>query len=988
MFKLNKMSAATLAYLAVVAVPALAQQQLERVEVTGSRILSPNAESPAPIQVLTAADIQASGATNLQDLLQKNPTFGTPTISRTNSNFSTSSAGVSTINLRNLGVDRTLVLVNGRRYVSGVPGSMAVDLNTIPTDFIERVEVMTGGASSTYGSDAVAGVVNIILKRNFEGVNLDASWGQSWKSDDTLKKFSATFGTNAAGGKGNVMAHFAVSKQGAVYSRDRDASAVDQFSVGAGVTGEASDIFAIQRPFYSSFAPQGRFFFTNAAGTATNRTFDANGNLIPFSTNGPAGDGVGATGYNRSSVRTIAIPTTRVLMATKGDYQLNESHSVFFEGTYANTKTFTHLEPFPLDSDVQVTPGNGLVHIPAETLVNGVKIANPLIPAALLALMTDRTNKDGTGGDGLRDYNFTRRMSDVADRTSSANRDTFRVVGGVKGDLAKSWSYETYVGYGFTREGQTSTGQVNVNNLYNALQVIPDAFGVPMCVDANARKQGCVPANIFGANTLSAAASKYISAPGSLNTSVTQKMAGASVSGEAFNLPAGPIGIAAGYEWRQEGSSTEFDALTQSGLNGGNALANTAGRYTVRELFVETKIPLLVNLPLVKSLDGTVAYRHGDYSSVGGTNSWNLGLDWAVNSTFRTRATLAQSTRAPNVADLYQGASQTFPTGLQDPCQNVLSTDTSALGIACKSYPGVVANMAANNGKFTLGQADVQGVSGFDSGNPNLKAEKGRSLTVGFVITPKSIALLKNFSFTADYYDIKIASAINLPGRQYTLDQCFKQNNPLFCSFITRRTGVQGAYSAGSLEYINQGPVNSGGQKAKGIDLTAAYAERVGPGTLSSRLSYTYLLDAWNQPTDDDASRDTSLNEVGNSRNRWMLNLGYSSGPWSIDTTTTFIGTSYLDDQFMNQLCNTDDAGKCQPARKEQGKVSSKTYFDLQGSYKWGKAQFYVGVNNLFNTKAPPIISGLPANVTGAETDAGTYDAIGRRYYVGARYSF
>jgi len=978
MFKLNATNAAVLACLTAAAMPTLAQQQLERVEVTGSRILSFNAESAAPIQVMTAADIQASGVTNLQDLLLKNPTFGTPSISRTNSNFATSSAGVSTIDLRNLGVDRTLVLVNGRRYVSGVPGSMAVDLNTIPTDFIERVEVMTGGASSTYGSDAVAGVVNIILKRNFEGVNLDASVGQSDKNDDTLKKFGITFGTNAANGKGNIMAHFAVSKQGAVYSRDRDTSAVDQISKSA-LTGEASDIFTIQRPFYSSFAPQGRFFFTNPAGKAVSRTFDANGNLIPFSSNGPAGDGVGATGFNRSAFRTIAIPTDRLLMATKGDYALNESHSLFFEGTYANTKTFTHLEPFPLDSSVNVTPGGG--GIPAETLVNGVKIANPLIPAALFNQLTDRN------GDGLKDYNFTRRMSDVADRTQSANRDTFRVVGGAKGDLTKNWSYETYVGYGFTREGQTGTGQINVMNLYNALNVIPDAFGNPICVSADARKQGCVPANIFGANTLSAAAAKYINAPSSLNTSVSQKMAGGSVSGDAFELPAGPVGVAAGFEWRKESSATNFDALTQAGLNGGNALANTQGSFDVRELFVETKLPLLKDLPLVKTLDGVAAYRHGDYSTVGGTNSWNLGLDWAVNSTFRTRATLAQSTRAPNIGDLYQGASQTFPTGISDPCNNVKQTDTTALATACKNYPGVLANMAANNGKFTLSQADVQGISGFDSGNTKLKSEKGKSLTVGVVVTPKSFELLKNFTFTADYYDIDISSAINNPGRAYSLDQCFNKGNQYYCSFITRRTAVQGAYSAGSLEYINQQPVNSGGQKARGIDFTSSYAERVGPGMLTARLTWTHLLDAWNKPTDD-ADKSTTLDEVGNSSNRWMLNLGYASGPWAINTTTTFIGKAYLDHNFMSGLCNTDAAGVCQPANKEQGKIASKTYFDVQGSYKWGKAQFYAGVNNLFNTKAPPIISGLPGDVTGAETDSGTYDAIGRRYYVGARYSF
>ncbi len=981
MFQRKRVNIAVLLALgAGVSGTAMAQQTLERVEVTGSRILSLNAESAAPIQVLTAADIAASGATNLQDLLLKNPTFGTPTISRTNSNFSTSSAGVATIDLRNLGVDRTLVLVNGRRYVSGIPGSSAVDLNTIPTDFIERIEVMTGGASATYGSDAVAGVVNIILKRNFQGVNLDASVGQSSKNDDTLQKFSATFGTNSADGKGNLMAHFAASKQGAVYSRDRAASAVDQISLGGGITGEAADIFTVQRPFYSSFAPQGRFFYTNPAGTATSRTFDANGNLIPFSSNGPAGDGVGATGFNRSAFRTIAIPTDRILMATKGDYALSESHNLFFEATYANTKTFTHLEPYPMDSSVSVTPGGG--GIAAETLVNGVKVKNPLIPQALFNLLTDRN------GDGLRDYNFTRRMSDVADRTSAANRDTLRVVGGLKGDITKTWSYETYMGYGYTREGQTGTGQVNVASLLNALNVIPDPLtGAPICVDANARKQGCAPANIFGANTLSAAAAQYINAPSSLNTSVTQKMVGASVSGEVFSLPAGPVGIATGAEWREESSATNFDALTQAGLNAGNALPNTAGKFNVKELFVEAKLPLLKNLPAVKTLDGILAYRHGQYSSVGSTNSWNTGLDWAINSMFRVRGTQAVSTRAPNIGDLYQARSQTFPTGIVDPCNKVKSTDTGALATNCKAYPGVVSNMAANAGTFTLGQADVQGISGYDSGNSALQAEKGTSSTLGLVITPKDVPMLRNFTFTADYFDIKIDQAINNPGRAYTLDQCFKQGNPAFCQFITRRAAGNGAYSAGSLDLINQSPVNSGGQKVRGIDLTSSFAERVGPGTVNARLSWTHQLEAWNKATNE-ADKDSSLGEVGSPKNKWVLNLGYTSGPWGLQTTTTYIGKSYLDDQFMSQMCNTDAAGDCQPALKEQGKIAAKTYFDLQGTYTFRKAQFYVGMNNVFDTKAPPIISGLPGNTTGAETDAGTYDAIGRRYYVGMRYSF
>ncbi|HEX6639210.1 MAG TPA: TonB-dependent receptor plug domain-containing protein, partial [Steroidobacteraceae bacterium] len=248
------------------------QKAMEEVVVTGSRILSPNLESPSPVQTITSEDIQATGILNTQDLLLKNPTFGTPTLSRTNSNFLTSGGGVATVDLRNLGVDRTLTLVDGRRFVSGNPGSQAVDYNTIPAQFIERIDVLTGGASAVYGSDAVAGVVNIIYKKNFEGVAFDGQYGMSAEDDNEETQVGITLGTSTGDGRGNIMAHVGYTKQGAVYSRDRERSAVDQISTGAGVTGDPEEIFDITRPFYSSFAPQGRFFTAN--GPATGITYD------------------------------------------------------------------------------------------------------------------------------------------------------------------------------------------------------------------------------------------------------------------------------------------------------------------------------------------------------------------------------------------------------------------------------------------------------------------------------------------------------------------------------------------------------------------------------------------------------------------------------------------------------------------------------------------------------------------------------------------
>lgn len=978
MHKRTLLSTAAAAALGLIASSAFAQaqgnaQQLERVEVTGSRILSLNAESAAPIQVLSAADIAASGVANLQELLLKSPVFGTPAISRTNSNFSTSSAGVSTVDLRNLGSNRTLVLVNGRRYVSGVPGDTAVDFNTIPADFIERVEVMTGGASSTYGSDAVAGVVNVILKRNFQGLRMDAQMGVSEEGDDKKKKVSVTFGMNGSDGQGNLMVNLSASQQGAVYSRDRDFAAIDQFSTALGVTGDPKDLFSITRPFYSSFAPQGRFFYND--GTANrNFTYNAAGQQIPFSTNGGAG-GVGATGYNRSAVRTIAIPTDRLMLASKGEFNLNDAHTVFFEANYAATKTKTQLEPFPLDS----TDLGGL--IPAEFMVNGVKMRNPLVPDTIYNNAVDRD------GDGLKDYNFTRRMSDIENRGNKAQRDTFRLLGGVKGEITKTWSYDAYAAHSFTKEGQTGTGQVNVMNFMNALSAVADVNDVngngnrteAICKDAIARDQGCVAANIFGANTLSAAAARYIHAPSSLNTRITQTLVGASVSGEPFSLPAGPVGVAFGAEYRKETSNMEFDALTQTGLNAGNALPNTAGSFDVQEAFAELRAPLLKNLPLIKSLDAQLAVRQGKYSTVGNTTSWNSGLDWGLNSTFRVRANYSVSTRAPNIAELYQAPSQTFPTGLADPCNGKKLTDTDATAVACRLVPGVVANMNANGGVFTQTQADLQGVSGFDSGNPNLGAEKGKSTTIGVVVTPKGFDLLKDFTFTADYYKIKIQDAINTPGRQYALDQCYGGGNTSFCQFIRRRPADIGPNSAGSLEFIDETSANTGGDLVEGVDVTASHRTKLFGGTFNSRIAYTYIMKAYNQATPQ-ADKDFSQGEVGNARHRWVLNLGYNIGNLGVAATTTYFGKSYLDDTFMRSNFENDWT-------KDHAKVKSRAYLDLQANYKLGKSEIYFGIDNATATKAPPIISGLPGNTTGTETNASVYDAIGRRYYVGLRYS-
>ena len=962
-------SAIAMAMMGGVSVNAVAQdeelEKVERIQVTGSRIRSAEAMSSAPIQVVDSSAIDASGSLNIQDLLLENPAFGTPAISRTNSNFNTSSAGVATVDLRNLGSNRTLVLVNGRRYVAGVPGSSAVDLNTIPSQFIERVEIMTGGASSVYGSDAVAGVVNFVLKDDFEGIEFEGQYGESKEGDDQSRQFSVTSGFSGLDDKGKVMFHLGYSDQGGVFARDRSRSSVDQIAQIAfenSETGQASDIFEAVRPFFSSFPPQGRF----DAGD-TRFTYNSNNVLQDsFSTNG--GDGVEANGFNRNGVRALAIPTERYLFASNGSYDITDKHTFFFEGTYASTSTQSELEPFPFASDDIYANGR----VPIEFLVNDELLRNAFVPDEIYNAATD------TDGDGLRDIFFAKRLSDIGNRGARAERDTFRLAVGFQGEINDSWFYDTYYVYGKTKEAQLSSGLVNVQSFRRGLEAVIDSQDLDndgitneaICLDATARSFNCAPVNIFGFNSMSQSAIDFVRAPSMLSTSVEQEIIGGNITGDLFELPAGMVGIAAGFEYREEFSRSEFDALQQAGLNAGNAIPATEGEFDVTEYYVEA------NIPVLESVTMNAAIRLSDYSTVGNTESWNVGVDWEVTEDLRLRATRARSTRAPNIDELFSPPSQTFPSGLNDPCVGVSSTGDGALGDACRADVGI-ANNIATNGEFTLNQSDLQGISGFNRGNPDLKEEVGDSVTVGVVFTPES--LISGLDITIDYFDIEVTDAIVPTPRQFILSQCYGGGDDSFCNFITRRSAAAGNNSAGSLEFIDSGQSNSGGISTEGVDLTLTYSSDIGPGQFRTRLAYTYLIDDYTIPLPV-ADTDHFAGEVGSSEHKANWNFGYKYNDFDFNWSLTFIGDAAFDDQFLNSFDNI-------PAGSVG--VGSVTYHDVQASYHiTDSIELYAGANNLFDKEPPRIISGVTGSDTGAETDAGTYDPIGRTVYVGFRSKF
>ncbi|WP_262691922.1 TonB-dependent receptor domain-containing protein [Kordiimonas aestuarii] len=972
---------------AAAAQDAAVDETLEEVVVTGSRIVSPDISSVSPVHVIGGEFIRQSGATNIQEILLESPQFGVPGLSRSNSAFLTSGTGAATVDLRDLGSDRTLVLFDGRRVVAGRPGTATVDLNVIPTQFIERVDVLTGGASSLYGSDAVAGVVNFVFKKDFEGVEATAQYGITEEGDDEQYQASVTAGGNFADGKGNMMLHIGYSDQQGVLSRERDNTMLDDIDLFR-LTGNPDDFGTPSEPFLSSFPTQGRF----DTGSGRTWTYGQDGELRPcFSTNGGtapancgdyAGEQIGPDGFNRQNYRTIAVPVQRYLFAARGHYEVAENLNFFAEGTYANTRSSREIEPFALGSDNIYPASGGLMNI--ETVVNGVTMVNPLVPDAIVA---DAVDSDG---DGLRDISFARRLLEFGSRTGSVNRDFFRFAAGFEGSiLDDKFNWDVSYVYGRTTESQQSNGQVNVLNFASALAGIQDVNDANnngsttdvICANADARAQGCVPINIFGNGSISQDAINYIAADQTLETRITQQVINANISGSLFEMPAGPLGVAIGGEYRKESSSANNDALTNAGLNAGNALPDTAGSFNVKELYAELNIPILADMALAESMNLRGAGRISDYSTVGTVYTYSVGLDWSPIEDIKFRATYARSVRAPNIGELFTGPSQTFPSGLTDPCAGVGATGGGATGDNCRSNAGVAANIAAN-GTFTINQSDLQGISGFNSGNEDLFEETSDSYTIGVVLTPSNVDVLRNFTITADYFSIEVKDAIVAPPRQFILDQCYAQGDAAFCDLITRRPTATATNSTGSIEFINAPLVNGGALKTEGLDITVRHAtglEGIGiNGTLNSRITYTNYFKGYTVPVPG-ADRDPFVGEIGDPKHRFTANMTYSHEKFDIGLTGTYLGKSYEDDQFLAAFgLEPDDIS-----------VGAEVYLDLNATYRVGESvELFGGIDNLLDNKAPNLLSGTTFNVTGTDTAADVYDVLGRRFFVGARVKF
>ncbi|MEM9838495.1 MAG: TonB-dependent receptor [Pseudomonadota bacterium] len=898
--------------------------------ITGSRIERSDLESTSPVSILDREALDISGVNAIQNILNELPQTGVPGLTDTNSNFSTIGGGVNNVNLRNLGSNRTLVLVNGRRHIGGIAGSPVVDLNMVPAPLVERIDVVTGGASAVYGSEALAGVINQIYRDDFEGIEINGRYGAANAGGANETDISITAGGNFAGDRGNAVVYLGYSDRGALDAADRSISESDAVN--------------------SSFGPFGAIGIPGAGFVTLDR--DTGLYNKPF---------VNAEdGFDRNAIRLIRIPTERVQFNTNLTYELNDNMTFFSESSYANVGSEQQLEPTIIGQFISVGSVPN-INMPVD---------NPFLPdeTRALILAADPTATEVT---------FRRRFTELGPRSTETQRQIFRTLLGVKGELPESMGgldYELYYQWGRLTRDQVNGGIANTLNVFNALRTEPDGSGGFQCADELSRSLGCVPVNFFGADTVQGAALDFISTTAQTTARATQEVFAGTVTGDLMELPAGDVGFAAGFEWRSEESAFTSDALAQTGLTTNNTTPSIAGGYEVTEGFIEVNVPLVAEQPLAHYLGVEGAFRYADYTTIGSTTAFKVAGTWKPVRELAIRGGYNTAVRAPFINELFNPGSETFRNYI-DPCNFGGAGGLSADGrteYAAESAE-VQARCATIPGTATLDQGaqNIFSAGGLAAGNPNLEEETATTYTVGAVYSP---SFVENLNLAVDYYNITIEDAIANFSAQDTVDQCVRQpdfpNNP-FCSLISRNP------TSGLVERIDALAINVAEFQADGIDFAADYAFDVGEVAMRANVTGNYRIQETRLPFQNATELDDA-SEVGSQN--WSVN-GTLVADWQMIRaawSVRYIGGVNIDNE--NPTAGPADAN---------GEIDPFLYHDINFNYQLtDQVALQLGVDNLFDEEPPFLGQGVNGDVVGTNTAADIYDAIGRFTYVGFRATF
>ena len=935
---------------------------LEEVVVTGSRVARSGTMTPTPVTLLDAEALSLNGDVRLADTLNELPSIRpSQTTGNVNTSDNAQEAGTNFLNLRGLGIDRTLVLVNGRRHVGSRTGSAAVDINTIPSALVERVEVITGGASAVYGADAVSGVVNIITKDRYEGFEVRSQAGVADAGDGEQYQLSLTGGSNLANDRGNVWFNVSWDEAKRAEAGERGyASRNLRFAPNPANTGPADGV-ADQILFDNTgfigtpgggqaVGPNGELF-TAQGGPFT---FDNSGALVPqdqgnlvlpFLSQG--GDFVDLSQFD-----LLAVPVERTIVAGGFEFDLNDRVTVFVDGKFANTKSSTDGQPtFNLGFDASATGIPGAF----------VRSDNPFVPQALRDLLA---GDPADPGDDLAGFFVGRTNVDHGGRQSRSDRDTTQLYGGFEVRLTDSIELTAHYQWGRT-DNTTEFINERINSRFlQQIDAVRDESGNIVCRDPSG---GCVPLNLLGPTAATPEAVAFSHVDFVTEGRLTQQVANITLTGDStgvFEAPGGPLGFAVGVEYRDEDSVTEEGFLRNTGAIFATApVADTSGGFDVIEGFAEVVLPLLRGSDFAEELNVEAAVRVADYSTIDSATTWKVGGDWLPVSDVRFRATVSEAVRAPNIGELFAAVEQSN-LFINDPCD----VDFAAAGSASRAENcaalGLGADFQSNSEAFTKAV--------FSGGNADLKEETADTFTAGVVLTPQ---FLDGFSLTVDYWDIEIENAINSFPAQAVVNGCVDAetlDNPL-CGAVSRGAN-------GNIETVSSQLINIASFEASGVDFEARYLWDLDrtldvPGTVDFSVMGTWLdtLDFFAQ--EDQLEPDSEAGELGDPEWQFNFRATYRHALWTVSLYERF-----LDSQAF-------DLSETSAELRSPSSTGSQWYTDLQVRYGAPDSlELFAGINNAFD-EAPPELALVP-ETRAFGSDAILYDQLGRYFYAGLNLRF
>jgi len=937
--------------------------------VTGTHIARPELESAMPISVINMEDAKNFGRNTVYDALMLDPAVG-PGLGDSNSMGSEYDAGVANINLRNMGSNRSLVVVDGQRWVSSSARGSAVDLNTIPSAMIDRIEVVTGGAAAIYGADAVTGAVNIIMKKKITGLHLTATNGISQKGDGNQSSVSAATGLQFGGGRG----HFVIGGDYTYTAPLRWSDRYDRrhsYYANPANTGPDDGIpDNILANNYGSFNRNGNPSFciyqgTNCAkkngqwyqlvnGIVTAIPQDSY-TVVSSGETGTVDGGPGApvtTGLENHFLRNAS---QKASVYSHLSYDLTPT--ITWGATFSYAHSFTRAAPEWPEVRTDYRPTNWWGGTTGEIAT----LDNPFLPDSLRQFMV---------ANNLTSLPIDRSYFNLPRAYERHHRNNFVLGTDISGRLARSLHWQAFVRYGQVTDNITTTNMVGKREWLNARDVIAGPDG-PECADAAAREAGCQPLNFFSTEPYSAALLDYIEFSRHEWNKNSLLDSGVNFSGTAFSLPYGDMSFAAGFEWRREALHTrddpDTDKLDDIIIAPGADYAYHPAldhRRDTTELYGEVVIPVLKDLPFARRLEIEGAYRFSHYSDNPNTNTWKAAGTWEPFTGLTLRGVYSHSVRVPNFGELFSPIGQATYGHISDPCSGPYIIQNEHRAANCAALmPGLT---------LPLPYPNLNAPVVYTGGNPDLTPETSNSYTLGAVIQPR---FLPGFALTADYWDIKIDDVITSLSYGTILNACVDAANgpdQAYCQFIQRNPD-------GTVKTVQAQYANLAGQRARGIDIGAQYNRRLGAGTVHVGFNGTYLLEqttisrvgtkgtdyagAWNRPTF-----------------KATLMTSYSTGMFTIGVNTRFISRSK-----WSATAASDET-------YEFSHVPAYVYNDL--TFKIRPSEKYsltFGVNNVSNVSVFPALrdgATHPHSSGGADYGQAYYDAMGRYFFIKADVNF